>query len=437
MSKTGPNIILFLTDDHARWALPSYGNGAVHAPNLSALAARGIVYEDAYTASPVCSPARASLLTGLMPSEHGVHDFLASNPKFDGHNWLEGIPTLATALRAAGYRCGLVGKWHLAMDSTPPAGFESWYALNGEYPIQHEGDNGFSRNGVQERVVGNLTDAITAGALDFLEEADDRPYFLIVGYYATHSPWSDQPSRLVDLYATHDFVEIDQKGPIAPGLLNVELAGADEAGRRAARQNYYAAVSHIDEGVGQVLAAVDGSRTLAIYTADHGLSLGQHGIFGKGNATRPQNLLDDNIRIPLIVAGPGVATGERVSGFFDHTDTHQMILAAAGLGHRALPENKALQFCEYGTARMVRTKSHKLVTWTNGSPSQLYQVGEVGELRLDPAADPSLQPLVRALEQAVSAFFDHHSDPSRSGPEALRQGRYNNNQAWDSFVPRA
>lgn len=432
MSKSQPNIVLFLTDDHARWALPSYGNGAIHAPNLSALAARGAVFEDAYTPSPVCSPARASLLTGLMPSQHGVHDFLASNPKFDGRNWLDGIPTLATKLSAIGYRCGLVGKWHIAMDAVPAAGFESWYALNGEYPIHHDGDNGFSRNGVEERVIGNLTDAITQGARHFLAQEDERPYFLIVGYYATHSPWRDQPQRFLDLYARHDFAEIDRSGIEAPGLLNVELPGVDEAERRAAQQNYYAAVSHIDEGVGQVLDAVDPTETLVIYTADHGLSLGQHGIWGKGNATRPQNLLDDNIRVPLIMAGPHIAAGQRQTGFFDHTDTHQAILAAAGLEHRRSPEMKDAQFCEYGTARMVRTREHKLVTWTTGAPSQLYRIEPTGEVLVLDAP----QTLVRDLEEAVKSFFANHTDPARSGPQALLPGRFNYNQAWDPFVPR-
>lgn len=436
MSRSRPNIIVFLTDDHARWALPSYGNGAIHAPNLSALAARGTVFEDAYTPSPVCSPARASLMTGLMPSQHGVHDFLASNPKFDGHDWLEGLPTLATKLSAAGYRCGLVGKWHIAMDATPPAGFESWYALNGEYPIHHDGDNGFSRNGVEERVVGNLTDAITQGALDFLAQEDERPYFLVVGYYATHSPWRDQPERLLELYRRHDFAEIDQGGVVPPGLLNVELPDADDAARNAARQNYYAAVSHIDEGVGQVLASADPAQTLAIYTADHGLSLGQNGIWGKGNATRPQNLLDVSIRVPLIMAGPDVAAGQRRAGFFDHTDTHRAILVSAGLAQQGPPEARAMQFCEYGTSRMVRTERYKLVTWTTGAPAQLYRIDAAGEVLVD-LLDATLQDLADRLERAAADFFAFHSDPVRSGPDALRQGRFNYNQAWDPFVPRA
>lgn len=437
MSAVRPNIILFLTDDHARWALPVYGNDGIYAPNLSALAARGTTFDDAYTTSPVCSPARASLMTGLMPSEHGVHDFLASDPQFDDRDWLAGLPTLATKLSAMGYRCGLTGKWHIARDEKPAAGFDYWYALNGEYPIHHDGDNGFSHNGVEERVTGNLTEAITQGALRFLAEDDERPYFLVVGYYATHSPWIDQPERFLELYRHRDFVELDEARADAPGLLNPELPPGDAEHRRAARQNYYAAVSHIDEGVGRILGADRARDAVQVYTADHGLSLGRRGIWGKGNATRPQNLYDEHIRIPLIMAGPGIEANRRVSGFVDHTDTHRAILALAAGDAAGMPPTREMQFCEYGTARMVRTATHKLVVWTDGRVPQLYEVETAGETLLDAENDPALQAIMAGLSKAVDAFFAAHSDPARSGPEALRPGRFNYNQAWDPFVPRA
>lgn len=426
------NIILFLTDDHARWALPAYGNGAIKAPNLDALAARGAVFEDAYTTSPVCSPARASLMTGLMPSEHGIHDFLLSNPAINNRNWLEGLPTLAEKLSAAGYRCGMVGKWHVGDDARPAAGFEFWDALNGEYPIHHDGDNGFSRDGTEYRVVGNLTDAITARAHRFLDEGDQRPYFLVVGYYATHSPWRDQPQALLDLYAEQDFSEIDAGMPAA-GAINVELPNADLAEQRLARQNYYAAVTHIDSGVGAVLARTNPENTAAIYTTDHGLMLGQHGVWGKGNATRPQNLLDDSIRIPLIIAGPGIPAG-RHEGFVDHRDTHHAILGLAGLEPAVLPSPHPVQFSEYGTARMARNATHKLIAWTTGQPPQLYRLDSGAETRIDLNADAAA--IAASLQHELDAFFAAHADPARNSAEALASGRFNFNQAWHPFVPR-
>lgn len=437
MNDARPDILLFLTDDHARWALPAYGNPALRTPNLDRLAHRGTVFEDAYTPSPVCSPARASLMTGRMPSGHGIHDFLASHPHFDGKDWLAGLPTLAERLAAEGYDCALVGKWHVGRDATPPPGFSHWFALNGEYPIHHDGDNGFSRNGQPERHVGNLTEIITDEAVKFLTERDrGRPLFLIVGYYATHSPWADQPKRLVDLYERHDFAEIGAGSP-AGGLLNVELAGDDADRFQRARCEYYAAVSHIDEGLGRVVAALGNApdTALVVYTADHGLSLGQHGIWGKGNATRPQNLLDDNIRVPLIAAGPGVLPGHRARGFVDHCDTHRWILAAAGVVPQfSLPTGRCTQFAEYGTLRMARDATHKLLVSTTGATPKLFAVGPGHDETLEVSGQPGAAEIIARLTQELDAFFAREADPARSGPDSLRPATFNFNQAWDAWV---
>ena len=88
MKDTRPNIIVFFNDDHGQWALNAYGHGELDTPNLDYLARSGVVMENAYTPIPVCSPARASFLTGLLPSQHGVHDYLSSQPEFAEKDWL-------------------------------------------------------------------------------------------------------------------------------------------------------------------------------------------------------------------------------------------------------------------------------------------------------------------------------------------------------------
>jgi arylsulfatase A-like enzyme len=449
----GKNILVFFTDDHAQWALPAYGNRAIAAPALDALARRGTVFDNAMTATPVCSPARASFLSGLYPSQHGVHDFLLSAPRFDDKAWLEGVPTLPERLSGAGYECGLVGKWHVGRDWRGQPGFSHWFALNGEYPIHHAGENGFSRDGVIERERGNLTDIITREAIAFLRQPRQKPFFLFVGHYATHSPWQDQPERLVERYRGHDFSEIPAGLP-APGLINVELADADPARRQEARAQYYAAVSHIDESVGAILDTLSdqglGEETLIVYTADHGLCLGQHGVWGKGNATRPQNLLEPSIRIPMLLAGPGVAAGRRRGEFFDHADLNATLCAFAGLepdthgspGREGLgllsgagrPGWREVQFGEYGDLRMARSATHKLLIFKDGRKS-LHSVSPGDDEVLDIIGAPGMAEVAAGLEAALHRFFAAHSRPAASGPAALAPMTYNRNQAWHPFVP--
>lgn len=356
-----PDILVFLTDDHARWALSSYGGTAFPAPAIEGLAAQGVVMDQAYSVCPVCSPARASFLTGLMPSQHGVRDFIGAQPEFHRRDWLAGISTLPEQLATAGYRCGLSGKWHVGRDDAVARGFDFWNAMSGAYPVSHVGDQEMSRGGVVGRRAGYLTEAITEGALEFLADAsDERPRFLMVGYYATHSPWQGQPDALLEA-ARGDPWTVPVGAACPPGF-RVTNPEAPPPGQEAeAVLNYRAAVADIDRGIARILASLDGRDTLIVYTADHGLALGQGGLWGKGNATVPPNLFDTSVRLPMILSRPGyLPQGVRDDRFIDHCDLYSLIRAAAGIdtpeadGLRrpgTVPGTpKPVQVCEYGTA---------------------------------------------------------------------------------------
>ena len=130
VSTRPPNIVLFLADDHGQWAAGPYGNDEVETPSLDTLAASGVLMADATSPSPVCSPARVSLLTGRMASQHGVHDFLSEQPDFD-HDWLAGEVLLPELLQQAGYRTALIGKWHCTATSVKPErGFDRWLSYD-------------------------------------------------------------------------------------------------------------------------------------------------------------------------------------------------------------------------------------------------------------------------------------------------------------------
>ena len=228
-----PNILFILSDDHGHWGMGCAGNSEIRTPNLDKLAARGTRFDSAFCASPVCSPARMSIFTGKIPSQHGVHDWLAKGhldeavlskelrdafqqpePSWE-YAWpkrqlqgdkairfLDGHDTFTRHLADGGYTCGLSGKWHMGDSYTPQAGFTYWKttAMGGEnyyYPVMLEGEEMTLKRGVY------ITDLITDNALRFLEEQKGaaNPFYLSVHYTAPHAPWQREhhPAAFYDL----------------------------------------------------------------------------------------------------------------------------------------------------------------------------------------------------------------------------------------------
>ncbi|MFK7802558.1 MAG: sulfatase-like hydrolase/transferase, partial [Anaerolineae bacterium] len=165
-----PNILLFLTDDHAQWALGCYRNSEIRTPALDYLAKSGVRFVNAFTPTPVCSPARACLHTGRLASQHGVHDYLASgDPSINARDWLAGQKTLAQILHDHGYETGQIGKWHIGQDEFPPSGYDEWFTLGRGYPILHQGPLEYGFEGKHEEITGRITHVIKHRAQQFLE----------------------------------------------------------------------------------------------------------------------------------------------------------------------------------------------------------------------------------------------------------------------------
>ena len=446
-----PNILLFITDDHGQWASGPYGNHEVSTPNLDSLAASGVVVENAFTTTPVCSPARASLLTGLTPSQHGIHDYIAA--AFDRERWLATEQTLPLLLQKAGYRTGLAGKWHIGNEDVPAPGFDFWFSVGSDYPLLHDGARDFCNQGRMERIRGYTDDIVAEQAARFVRATDERPFFLLVGLTATHSPWRGHPERLASLYRDASFCDIPTGESYPFGEQALESLSVDRRHEREAQAQYYAAVSHVDEIVGQLLETVDEAgklnNTLVVYTSDHGLNCGHHGLWGKGNATLPLNMLEEAIRVPLQLSWPGVLpAGMRRVEMVDHLDLFQTLVSVgiadlpaktdyAGTSMLPLllePEVdcnwRQVQFGEYGTVRMARSGRYKLIRRHPNGPHELF------DLEADPREtrnlidSPSHLAVISELSGLMETHFRRYSRPDKSGTLGADLPQHNMTEAW-------
>ncbi|MBK8023151.1 MAG: sulfatase-like hydrolase/transferase [Chloroflexi bacterium] len=279
MSK--PNILVIFNDDHAQWALGAYGNHEIRSPTIDYLAETGVQMENAFTPIPICSPSRACFLTGRLPSQHGVHDFLEfSDREVSGRQWLKDEITLAQRLSAEGYQTALVGKWHLGADTQPQAGFEHWFSLGGKYPINRNGPYPYSDNGQVREMSGYKTTVIADESVNFLRNRDQtRPFFLMVALRATHSPWADHPERSTSGYRNCAFADIPADAMYPFGRQRLSSILPTRLTPHEALAQYYASVSRLDEATGRLideLEALDlrreharcSTRPITVYAVD-------------------------------------------------------------------------------------------------------------------------------------------------------------------------
>lgn len=443
-----PNVLFVLADDLGEWGLGCTGNTDARTPVLDGLAQAGILLENSFCTSPVCSPARASLLTGRIPSQHGVQDWL-SGPMLgaDSSDYLSGQLSVTDVLADHGYRCGLAGKWHLGASDRPRKGFVHWFSH------QRGGGPYFNapmvRNGEPVEQPGYLSDALADEAVDFLQaEADnEQPFWFSLHFTAPHSPWVDaHPQDLLELFADLPFDSVPQE-PQHPWMMqhNGEVVEGSRNPLPSLR-GYFAAVTGMDRAVGRVLEQLSSlgldESTLVVFTSDNGMNCGHHGIWGKGNGTYPQNMYDSSIKVPLIFAQPGrIAAGGRSDVMISGYDMMPTVLEylgvkwerPAGLPGRSFAGvlddegsadelDSVVVYDEYGPVRMIRTRDHKYVHRYPDGPHELY------DLRADPGERSNLvdQPACAAerdqLRSRLESWFDTYVEPTRDGRDSPVSG---------------
>ena len=425
------NLIAIVTDDQGRWAVGAYGNKDVKTPNMDRIAAEGALFTNAFVATPVCSPSRASFLTGLYGTQVRITDWITMNEASYGVGLPPQTTTWVEVLRDAGYATALIGKWHLG--NSPQHlptnhGYQHFYGIlnGGASPLnprfQFIGEGGKVET---REVKGAAPDLLVDDAIRWIGENKGKPFALSLHFREPHLPYGPVLEK-----DSAPFKDLDPQVPEAPGV--------DREWLKQLHREYYAAIHSADRNIGRLMETLKelglDENTIVLFTSDHGYNIGQHNIHGKGNGAfiagkshgpkRP-NMFDESVCVPLLIKWPGVIRPDtKIDAMVSNIDTFSTVLGMLGLappaGHKQhgrdfspFLRGQTIQdwpdavFGQYdlhnaGIAfmRMIRTRDRKLVRhhMTDGH-------NELFNLKLDPAENRNL----------------YHNPPARAARDRLQQ----------------
>ena len=482
MNTNPRNVLVLMADQLAAGWLPVYGFEGVRAPRLTELASDAAVFDAAYCPFPLCAPSRGAMLAGRFASRIGVYDNAAEMPAT--------VPTAVHHLRAAGYQTMLSGKMHfvgpdqlhgferrLTTDIYPASAdwVPDWErALADRLPWYHTMESVLTPDRCVASMQTDYDDEVCFQAVravrDMARSADERPFLMVASFTNPHDPW-EIPGRYWDLYSP-DSIELPSV-PAREDLLDPHsrrlraMCGADQVELsdeqiRRARHGYFAAISYLDERIGEILDALRAvgllDSTWIVLTADHGEFLGERGLWYK------MSFLDPSARVPLIVRPPGgLGSARRVADPVSLLDLAPTLLSLAGMPDDALRgadmDGTSLApvlnggaweprpvICEYhaegvtAPAAMIRDGEFKLIVCET-DPDQLYDLtGDPLELT-NLAADPSYADVIARLRAALESRLDLDAIGARVlasqrdrrlVERGLAQGR---RTAWD-YEPR-
>jgi arylsulfatase A-like enzyme len=430
-----PNIIFIMSDDHAAHAIGAYGSHVNQTPQLDRLAREGAILTSVFATNSICTPSRATILTGQYSHLNGVTMF----NRFDSSKM-----TVARLLQTGGYYTGMIGKWHLGSD---PQGFDHWDILPGQGvyvdPVF------YTATGEKTYTGRYVTDVITELGIDFIKNRPrNKPFFLMLHHKAPHRPWEPdaahgarftdrwipEPETFWDSYDTRTDALHENQQRVAKDLTRrdlkltppQDLQGADRDAWLAGKpdsvttevegktvtltgealtrwkyqrymRDYLATVQSVDDGVGQVLQYLDanglGRNTIVIYTSDQGFFLGDHGLFDK------RFMYEESLRMPFLVRWPAqIKPGTKSDAIALNVDFAPTFLDAAGLpvpadmqGRSMLPVLRGRTPADWRTSMYyryyhdpgdhntrahygVRTRTHKLIYFWKKDQWELFDL---------------------------------------------------------------
>lgn len=433
-----PNVVFILTDNHGAWTLGCYGNKDIRTPNIDRLAASGMLFERAMSSNPVCSPTRATYLTGLMPSQHGLHSFLDNKYMMgpEAYYSLDEFETLPEILHSEGYVCGLSGKWHLGANLTPQDGFSYWATMvRGSTSNMYE--DPVILDGKVVTTPKYMTDLWTDHAVNFIEQNKDnvKPFFL---YLAYNGPYCLGPmlireakNRHAEYYADKLLLSFPRDTMHPWQYSNRNYHNNIVSIRRVAAE-----VSGVDDGVGTVLDTLKklglSENTIVVFAGDQGWMGGQNGFFGMGDHTRPMGAHDLMMQVPFIVSHPKRIVPGRTDIMVSNTDFLPSLLDYMGLSHR-IPDGanqklsgrsyaevlrgksikwETAMYYEMEGCRCIRTERWKYVARRSpAGPGELYDMQADPHERFNLFGQPDHVETQTQLAARMDAWFEEYANP--------------------------
>lgn len=479
-----PNILFIMTDDHAAHAISCYGSRINQTPFLDRIAAQGMRMDNVFATNSICTPSRATILTGKYSHLNGVPVFNRFDPD---------QPTVAKMLQKAGYYTAMIGKWHLGSD---PTGFDYWNILPGQGvyndPVLYDKDG-------SEKYDGYATDIIADLTIDALKNRPkDKPFFMMSHHKAPHREWTPnekyrkqfehkhipEPANLRDDYAGrtdalheqkqsvfHDMTRRDLKLKPPAGLsqqeqrqwlaakpdeVETEIDGVKKTLTGKAledwkyqryMQDYLACVQSVDDNVGRVMDWLDANglkdNTIVIYTSDQGFFLGEHGLYDK------RFMYEEALRMPFLVRWPAVIKPGSVSKAIGiNCDFAPTFLDAAGQpvpadmqGRSFIPVWKRQQPKDWRQAMYyryyhdpgdhntrahygIRTNTHKLIYFWKKDQWECYDLVKDPHEMHNIYGDPAAQKLVAQLKQELARLKKEMKDDDQFANEQPSESSY-------------
>ena len=438
-----PNILFILTDDQTVNTINSLGNSAIQTPNLDRLAKKGTsfthVYNQGSWSGAVCAASRRMINTG----RHLFHTGLAST--HDGSNQ-EQYPLMGEVLQENGYETFITGKWHIdtptlrrsfSLGSAVHESGMSGVRSGGQFHpnvAEYDGDDSVQTKLPTQQANKHSSELFTDAAINYLENKsarNEKPFFMYVAYLAPHDP-RQSPQEYVNMYPPENIelpANYKPEHPFDQGDHSLRdeallpFPRTEEAVKNFIAE-YYAMITHLDAQVGRLLEALDsseyGDNTLVIFTSDHGLAVGQHGLLGK------QSQYDHSVRAPFIVKGPGIPADKVSKGAFYLHSIFPTVLDYAGIDIpntvetvSVMPlirgEQDAVHETVYGAykryQRMLRDDQYKLIYYPMLKKSQLFDISNDPLEMNDLSENPAHAERLVAMHQLLEGWKQRVGDP--------------------------